>query len=617
MEHASKRKRLSYACNRCRQKKTRCDEQQPSCRNCLIAGVECLTTDKRRAGVVVSYRRRTGTVSTISETEVVRTPDSDSRPSPGYDRMRLSTQFWDRRGWQSGRLPMMPRFVGMSMFEIMTEWLDLAFYRLRVPPPYGTRGVVTAQVATLSTPQSPPVLPSAQEMGVFGQRFINTVHWLFPFIGEDEISRACDGSPVSSSQHAIVYMIAITGLTTEPWSPQSASTINAFISYCNTLLGHLVVERSLSAVQAILLFVIVLRSCDHIAWAWDILCLGVSMAQSIGINQTQPPLGLESDTQEHTTWWCMYVVEKILSFESGRSSLIWDHDLSCPFEGQNTSTDARAYKWACVTLANTLHEMQSRAAGTWRREEWLPQTVDEAIEEKIHTSGELAAMLDTWWQSHPSILRPGSAFGVDHKREQQSAFLSYYYHHALILSKRSVLLIETKEIREVVERYASGKPWKHHLMNGASICVEAARAIVRLTVALVDSGLPTYLTTLTSPLGAVYTLAVHILRERSSLLIRSDFELMKAGIAITRQHYQWLDSAQRVNDIMSSLEAYMVECLDGNVPQPFAVISEELRTSPDLSQPSPKMSPLTWGLSAADWAGWDWNDLSHLFAHGE
>jgi hypothetical protein len=95
----------------------------------------------------------------------------------------------------------------------------------------------------------------------------------------------------------------------------------------------------------------------------------------------------------------------------------------------------------------------------------------------------------------------------------------------LILLNRSVLLIETAEIREVIDRYASGKPWQHRLANGAGVCVEAAREMVKLAVAMVDSGCPTYLTALTSPLSAVYALAVHIFRERHSLLIRSDFEV--------------------------------------------------------------------------------------------
>jgi hypothetical protein len=54
---------------------------------------------------------------------------------------------------------------------------------------------------------------------------------------------------------------------------------------------------------------------------------------------------------------------------------------------------------------------------------------------------------------------------------------------------------------------------------------ESAREMIRLFVSLVDFGSPNYLTLMTSPLAAVYALAVSIIREQKSLLVRSDFEV--------------------------------------------------------------------------------------------
>ncbi|KAL4900242.1 hypothetical protein BDW74DRAFT_182996 [Aspergillus multicolor] len=523
-----KRKRLSYACNYCREKKTRCDEGQPSCRNCQAAGVQCITTDKRRAGAVVTSRRRPSpnaapsTVVTPSESAVktpVSLPQASPLPAITSQGLRPPAQCWERSGWRSGRLPMMPRFVGGCMFEIMTEWLDLAFYRLRIPVPYpAPLQPGSASSGSVLVPVSPPTLPSSPEMRLLGQRFLETVCCIFPFVSEDEVHPICDmnlaGSP---SRQALAYLIAAAASMTDRHSQSEG-----YIAYCNSLLGHMVAERTSQSVQAILLFAILLRSCDHIAWAWDVLCLGVSIAQSIGINQATT-VGPQS-----STWWCIYVFEKILAFESGRASMIWDRELSQPAQMDDDDDPTENYKWACISLANTLHEMQDRAAGAWRREEWLPQSVDEAIEEKIHTGGELATLLDRWWGGLSPEYRTASAFS------QQSAFLSFYHHYALILLNRSVLLIETCELREMIARYASGKPWQHRLANGAGTCVEAARDMIKLAVAMVDTGLPTYMTVLTSPLSAVYVLAVHILRERHSLLVRSDFEVRFKLIVCSR-----------------------------------------------------------------------------------
>ncbi|KAL4737838.1 hypothetical protein BDV11DRAFT_171532 [Aspergillus similis] len=611
----NKRKRLSYACNFCRQRKTRCDEGQPSCRNCQVAGVQCITTDKRRAGVIVTSRRRTssrpstsmstatGAAVTPVEDTALRTPVSLSQASPlpaASPGLRLPTQCWDRSGWRSGRLPMMPRFLGGCMFEIMTEWLDLAFYRLRIPAPYpAPTQPAASEFVPMSVLQSAPDLPSRPERRILGERFMQTVCAVFPFLGADEVYSLCDPDPDPArpvSGQALAYLIVATALMAGGAQPQPAPAV--YLSYCHSLLGHMVAERSRQAVQAILLLAIALRSCDHVAWAWDILSLGVSMAQSIGINQTQ------SSELDCSTWWCLYVFEKILAFESGRASIIWDRELSRLVQVAEEEEPSKRYKLACISLANMLHELQDRAAGAWRREEWLPQTVDEAIEEKIHTGGELATLLEEWWGRLPAEYRIGSF-------SQESAFLSFYYRYAFILLNRSVLLIETTEIREVIDRYASGKLWQHRLANGAEVCVEAAREMVKLTVAMVDSGRPSYLTALTSPLSAVYALAVHIFRERHSLLIRSDFELMKAAMEVVRQYHRRLDGAQRVDGLLSALETYTADCLDGQLPPAFG--SGSIESSPW----SDRDLQLAWGPSALDWAGWDWNDLSHLFENGE
>jgi hypothetical protein len=157
-----------------------------------------------------------------------------------------------------------------------------------------------------------------------------------------------------------------------------------------------------------LLLAIVLRSCDEISWAWDILSLGVSMAQSIRVNQESKAPDNGSATPACATWWCMYVFEKILAFECGRASTIWDRGLSqhaLPDENDMMGGNDLSYQKTCIGLANTLREMQDRAAGTWRREEWLPQTVEEAVEEKLRVGGELATMLNDWWKDVPSEYR--------------------------------------------------------------------------------------------------------------------------------------------------------------------------------------------------------------------
>lgn len=88
-------------------------------------------------------------------------------------------------------------------------------------------------------------------------------------------------------------------------------------------------------------------------------------------------------------------------------------------------------------------------------------------------------------------------------------------------------------------------------------------------------------------------------------------KLMKAGIVIVRRHYRRLegDVGNRVDGVLSALEGYAEQCLQGQVPLPFGC-----STSPAFMDP---ININGWGPSALDWAGWDWNDLSHLFENSE
>jgi hypothetical protein len=240
----------------------------------------------------------------------------------------------------------------------------------------------------------------------YKEAFFDTLGIIFPFVSEDDL-RDIENIDVATkvpSQQALSYLVAAIGCMTDPESHLMGPAINTYLQQCNTLLGHIIAERNHASVQAVLLLAIVLRSCDEISWAWDILSLGVSMAQSIRVNQVPKIPDTESATRSRT-WWCMYVFEKVLAFECGRASTIWDRDLSQQAlvgeTGMMGGSDLE-YQKTCIGLANTLREMQDRAAGTWRREEWLPQTVEEAVEEKIRVGGELATILNGWWKEVPS-----------------------------------------------------------------------------------------------------------------------------------------------------------------------------------------------------------------------
>ncbi|KAL1623339.1 hypothetical protein SLS56_008280 [Neofusicoccum ribis] len=56
--HPPKRKRLSRACNWCRKQKVRCDESLPSCLNCRLRNLHCLTTEPKTGAEIASTDRK-------------------------------------------------------------------------------------------------------------------------------------------------------------------------------------------------------------------------------------------------------------------------------------------------------------------------------------------------------------------------------------------------------------------------------------------------------------------------------------------------------------------------------------------------------------------------------
>lgn len=54
----SKPIRLALACNQCRKRKVRCDAQHQSCRNCIVRGDVCETSDPRKPANFPAVRRR-------------------------------------------------------------------------------------------------------------------------------------------------------------------------------------------------------------------------------------------------------------------------------------------------------------------------------------------------------------------------------------------------------------------------------------------------------------------------------------------------------------------------------------------------------------------------------
>lgn len=448
-----KRKRLSFACNYCRAKKTRCDEQFPSCRNCQLAGVSCTTINKRRPNAPVHNRRKNlPSTERPPETELPRVTALASPETSGISPSSLSGQEfsiaparsrsaspgsiskdgqdWSTPRWDTEHLPVMPSRVGSSVVHNSTQWLDLALSRLQIPLTSSVRVDLRPCLSRPSTVCEYPIscvepgLPPFNELHRLVELFFQVHHPVYPFLDRQTIiallNEAFDKTPRDNRARTcgkvprlmLLYLITILGSMANPQA--SNKSLSASLTYCHTLVGHLLLQPVLESVQALLLFAITLRLRDQLSQAWDVLTLTISMSQTLRLGdlsvhpQSNHQVMSDRDRAASRTWWATYVFEKFLAFDSGRKSSIEDPNLgslgrqgSVRLPEQAQIPKLQNYQYCMTHLANVLREMQHRSWHTWRKES-LETTADgEARASKIRAAGEMDTLLCKWRANLP------------------------------------------------------------------------------------------------------------------------------------------------------------------------------------------------------------------------
>ncbi|TIC95500.1 putative transcriptional regulatory protein [Colletotrichum higginsianum] len=245
----AKRRRINYACNYCRNRKTRCDEQKPSCRACIAAGIECVTTDRRRPGVEVQRhetKRRASRTSTSTSTSSLASslpaaktsssPHSPPReggaePAPpaevpktkkvspserlhrGSVACRIDPLSRDQNvaavpedednssttaqppAKYQGKLPVVRPSRGSNSVEILADWLDLAARRLGIQQrrglPSGPENPPSHRVRGLLSSEPLP-FPPRDVAHQLASRYLDGANLVYPLVNRDRFRQDLD-----------------------------------------------------------------------------------------------------------------------------------------------------------------------------------------------------------------------------------------------------------------------------------------------------------------------------------------------------------------------------------------------------------------------------------------
>ncbi|KAK8023711.1 hypothetical protein PG993_011777 [Apiospora rasikravindrae] len=599
-----KRKRLNFACNYCRERKTRCDERKPSCHSCLVAGVKCITTDKRRPGADVERR----TAGSPRQSPVVFEEESTdldegmgggylpySRPGQSKSR-RLSSALSkystdtdhltpvsataadvnagiesidppaeDASGRYGGLLPLLPRLRGSNTLDMFTGWLDLAFYRLGIPRQLGANSDAEAgkeKATPIALSLAPPSLARSDVCYAALQSYFNTINQIFPMLDFQRIqglteSTIKSGPPVLSHLGDVVsvlqvQLVIVLGSISGDvdLDPEKATQ---YVNYGQTMLGHVLSVRSLEAIQCALMLAIALRQRDQISSSWHVTTLCISMAQSMGIHRRRTPsrkdpspVDEESEEKKRRTWWSIFSFEKLFAFEFGRPSFVRDADCN-QMEPTFPPNPQSAWSFRILTsFARLLSQINEAGIRCRIREERSSQrNIEGVIRDKIRLTGETVHLLMQWADSVPERLRPRSDLICSRDEFPLASFISIHYNNAFLISNEA--------IRIAVERYAAGQPWSSVIQNGQTAAANSARTVIKLLIDGHELGTSPSLSTLATPLHAVYVLAVHLLTHPGSRLANSDLNLMHNAVDFAEDLYERHHSDRKLHRVLKSL----------------------------------------------------------------
>lgn len=324
-------------------------------------------------------------------------------------------------------LPMIPSpLTETDTIRQATQWLQIAFGRIHRPSEFlaylsGTRTTAADVPLGQCLSYPGPELPSRDEIQVHSEVFFTRVHPIFPFISRSAVDMMVTGM-YNTSTHgqlrisdvpplALTYLICAIGLSFSPRSEASQDAVDLYISYCNTLFGHLTANRSAVSVQVILLFAILLRLRDQLTWSYDVLLVATSMAQSvlpgIGIDRRQSAAGAGrrlEDSPSGTLRWCLYAFERLLAFEVRREPILQDDELSTMKQSSQSATvlggaSANSYAEAIISLANLLSAIQQRSSKSWGQDEMAGLRESEAVSKILRTAAEIEWMIERWYDA--------------------------------------------------------------------------------------------------------------------------------------------------------------------------------------------------------------------------
>ena len=314
-----------------------------------------------------------------------------------------------------------------SCLFMLTQWLDLAFARIGLPERFswqyranksraedhslGRQGTLQIQTSSWSEQNKPNL-----------SHFLATVNLVFPVIDptdpiytSPEPSDSDSDSTLLNGSRVLVVVRQLVIVAGAPVINDGQSdTSSHILNFAFSNLTVLIQDESIHSVIALILMALVFRGRDDTEMAWRMLANAVPKAQALGLDRrfpihTRSTLSRTLHRQQVSTWWSLFILDKVLSIELQRPPMV--RDCFCDQEMLTAANDTREARLrqkcfeAIVELAKIQGQVLERLLVGTQEEESGKLTMEQAIRDKLQAGGELDQLLVAWAERLPSDLR--------------------------------------------------------------------------------------------------------------------------------------------------------------------------------------------------------------------
>ncbi|KXJ86475.1 fungal-specific transcription factor domain-domain-containing protein, partial [Microdochium bolleyi] len=465
------------------------------------------------------------------------------------------------------------KFVGGSSLQCLCTFVDLHLCSrgLRPVSPGFKQGMMYSEEFELPLMPHLPTLPVRPETDGYVAAFMRRVWPLYPVVDEVTVSADIDYIMQVQAMHgegfarhlpqltlptlAVTY--AILALGSAELAGQATPLSTSYLTAAYSLYGHLIALPYTVSVQALFLITLALRAQMRDGQAWQVLGQALRIAYSIGLHRTSShkDAASKSDAGLHSRlWWSCYALERLLQLESGRPSVVHDRVGDGVSNIDSDVGDDRRTPTLPPLLDATTHGSEYFVAWV-SLAHIMGKISDQFYGQKPRNSAELFIrvyrldqMLTEWKETgdEDEDEAPANGFATNGGTEQfeyqhhLASFLSLQQYLAHITLLRIALIFPHGDFLAEVQRQRDNLPGggaaHARLINGADLCLNAARYIITEATQLADECERSVLLGANPMLVSSMVLALGVLRQPTRRLARADLQLFHLGLELVEEY---------------------------------------------------------------------------------